>query len=576
MSELGQVHRLLHKRFQRLSPEAQQVLAYVVTAGGRVSTQQLGDLTGLGDNVDVAVSELARQRLVADEATGGECISIFHDHVADELSKELGDEVKRKAHHAWASWLVRRDNTHELAPRIAGHLFAAGEPGRAVAHAILAAEDAERRVAITEAARWYARVIDHVDGQEKIDQLRNASRCYQEADFPVEAAELYQRLAQLVDEEERIECQLLATTLLIRSGRCSLVRQQLHDLATVLDLPKPKAAWQSQLSLIWNGLRLAGGGRKALVSRLTDDHTDIPDASSESGTPPKDSQLRQRRQQQRLRLCLSLVRPMSMFDGLYAAELSTAASLLALRHGNPDQTVHAIVSDAVFACYDIGFRRIEGEIALLELRPHVDRLNSPWAEADLWAGIAYSHALASRWAQVPQPVQMSVQHYETVTKSHSFELAHIRWIDLWARWHLGRWDTMQQIGWSAFVDAVQRNDLFQQVITISGFSGAVWLARDEPAELRQLRAGNTAFDCPPEPIQILRVFDWITSIQTHLYQGEFAEAWDVYQSMLPSLNKRPYSKIQMIRVSRQLLGAVIALHQYAKEGSEHWIARTEP
>ena len=215
----GQIDQLWKRRAERLSSESKKVLTYVVTAGGRVSTKQLADLTELGDAVDAAVSELVRQRLISDEATGGECISIFHDHFADELVKTLSHKAIAEAHHAWATLLSRRENPEALAARVAGHFFAASEPGRAVAHAILAAEDAERRAAISEAARWYARVVDHVEGVEKTQALRNAARCYHKADFPLEAAEHYRQLAELVGEEERIEYQLLGVTLLIRSGR---------------------------------------------------------------------------------------------------------------------------------------------------------------------------------------------------------------------------------------------------------------------------------------------------------------------------------------------------------------------
>ncbi len=284
LTELGQIDRLWQRRAERLSDDATLVLPFVVTAGGRVSTEQLGELTGLGDSVDAAVSELARQRLITDEATGGECITIFHDHVADELIKTLSKEVKRKAHHAWASLLVRQDDPQSLAARIAGHFFAAGEPGRAVAHAILAAEDAERLVAKTEAARWYVRVIEHVDGEEKVIQLRNAARCYHEADYPAEAAECYQQLAKLVGDEERIECQLLATFLFIRSGRFAMVRDQLQELTRALRLPRPKPPLWSRIALTANSVRLALHAK--LASRTEDPSPGCADKPSESGPVP--------------------------------------------------------------------------------------------------------------------------------------------------------------------------------------------------------------------------------------------------------------------------------------------------
>ena len=207
-------------------------------------------------------------------------------------------------------------------PESPGIFLPPANRGAAVAHAILAAEDAERRVATTEAARWYARVIEHVDGEEKVIQLRNAARCFHEADYPADAAECYQQLAKLVGSEERIECQLLATSLFIRSGRFEMVRDQLQELTRALRLPEPKPPLWSRIALAANGMRLALQAK--LASR----------ANNESMGVLIQRVQEDRYQQQRLKLCISLARPLSMFDNLYAAELNVAGAMLALKHGD--------------------------------------------------------------------------------------------------------------------------------------------------------------------------------------------------------------------------------------------------
>ncbi len=561
LTELGQIDRLWQRRAERLSDDATLVLPFVVTAGGRVSTEQLGELTGLGDSVDAAVSELARQRLITDEATGGQCITIFHDHVADELIKTLSNEVRRKAHHAWASLLVRQDDPQSLAARIAGHFFAAGEPGRAVAHAILAAEDAERRAATTEAARWYVRVIEHLEGKEKVIQVRNAARCFHEADYPADAAECYQQLAGLVGSEERIECQLLATSLFIRSGRFAMVRDQLHELARTLHLPRPKPPLWSRVALTANGMRLAlqaklasganNETRGVLIKRVQED----------------------RYQQQRLRLCISLARPLSMFDNLYAAELNVAGAMLALKHGDEVARIHSQVGEAVFGCYDRGIRRKRSEAMLAKLQPQVAKLNHSRATGDLWSGIAFSHALACRWEQVPQPVQTSIQHFEAVTDSNRFELAHTQWLDLWANWHLGRWDVLTLLSDSMFDDATRRSDLFQQLVTTGGFGGAAWLVRDKMEDSMRIRAKHAEYFCEQKSTQMFHVFDWITSMQSLLYAGDYAEAWSEFRWMQPKLRHMPYSRMQLIRVVGRSLGALTALHNLYVHESDQWASR---
>ena len=571
-SDLPSIEQLWHERSERLSEDAKRVLTYVVTSGGRVSTQQLGELTGLGDSVDAAISELAHQRLINDEATGGDCITIYHDRVADELVSRLSDAAKRKAHHQWASLLVRQDNPESLAARIAGHFFAAGEPGRAISHAILAAEDSERLVAMTEAGRWYGRVIDHVEGQEKISQLRNAARCYREADFPLQAAEYYQQLAKLVGPQERVECQLTAATLLLRSGRFGHVREQLQELTQTLGLPRPKSAELGRLMVVLNGIRHAVFGKKPMVTIATadpsamdgDDETLIEDPQAEPGKWV---------QQQRLRLCLSLVRPMSIFDNLYSAELNLAACRLAMKHGTLIQRVHVAVGEAVFGCYDRGRKRLEAQANLVRMEPFVTKLNNDRASGDLWSGIAYSHALSCRWNQVSQPVQAAVTHYRNVSDSLGFEMAHTTWLDSWANWNLGRWGKMVSSADESVDDALRRNDLFQLIMVTGGVGRAAWLARDQAGEVERIHSRSLNFDFESQQVQFFHIFEWLASIYELMYQGEYEQGWSKYLELEPEMRKMPFSRVQMLRIVHRSIGALLALHRHTESSSDRWVSR---
>ncbi|MEE2937725.1 MAG: AAA family ATPase [Planctomycetota bacterium] len=234
MADLSSLHRLWQQRAERLSQEAKRILLLIATAGGKVSIDQLGELTKLGDAVDAAVTELVRQRLVVDEATGGECISVYHDRVAGELIKTLSQQEKREAHLIWATLLICQEQAEQISARIAGHLFEASEPGRAVVYAIQAAEDADRRGAKAEAGRWYGRVTEHVTGDEKICQLRNAARCFLDADQPMQAADYYYELSQFVDGIEQVECLLMATSASMRCGLIQQFRLYLRELVCLV------------------------------------------------------------------------------------------------------------------------------------------------------------------------------------------------------------------------------------------------------------------------------------------------------------------------------------------------------
>ena len=572
VAELPSIDRLWEERAERLSDEAKGVLTYVVTSGGQVSTHQLGDLTGLKDSVDAAISELAQQRLIIDEATGGDCITIFHDRVADELINTLSEDAKCKAHHAWASLLVRQENAERLAARIANHFFAAGEPGRAISHAILAAEDSERLVAMTEAGRWYARVIDHVEGQEKILQLQNAARCYLAADYPVQAAEYYQQLATLVDGRERVECQLTATTLLLRSGRFTHVRDQLIELTQTLGLPCLNSPELGRVTGWLQGIRLSLFGKKPMEMLSAASFASQKDgAQNLCATSESDPGTWE--QQQRLRLCLSLIRPMSIFDHLDAVKLNFAGGRLAIKYGTLVQRVHIAVSEAVFGCYDRGRKRLESQASLVRMEPEVSKLKSDRASGDLWSGIAYSHALACRWNQVNQPVQTAIGHYRCVSDSPGFETIYTSWLDIWANWNLGRWTDMVSVADEMVDNALRRNDLLQMVMVTGGFGRGAWLARDLVGEVDRIYRRSPSFDYQKKGTQLLHVFEWMASLHELIYQGDYTAGWKRYQDLAPTLRSMPQSRMQLIRVCQQSMGTLLALHNLNMNPSERWISR---
>ena len=561
VNELGEIDWLWKRRANRLSEEARQVLRYVVTAGRDVSTDQLGKLTALGDAVDAAISELAQQRLVTDKATGGECIQIVHDRVASGLIKTLTDPEKREAHHDWATLLVRESHAEKLAARIASHFFAAHEPGRAVSYAVLAAEDAERRIALSEAARWHAMVIEHTHGKEKVDRIRHAARCYRMADHPHEASQYYQLLAQHVEANERIECQIQSIILAIRSGKFTEIREQLIELSQVLGIPQPRSSFWGRLSLF---LRTGQSWAYSALNprRLRD----------QNRTSEKRDQVANDLDQQRLELFHRITGPISMIDNIYCAELSLFRHRLAMKCGTVAQQSMAISAEAVFRCYDSGVRRTYGEMTLLELRTKVQQLDDPLASGELWSAIAFSHALGCRWSQVPESVALSIGHYDEAGESTSFDVAYVNWINLWAMWNLGRWDVLRKTSRRMFDDATRRNDLFQQVLSVTGPGASGWLARDRVTELEK-RIGMATDRLPSHPLQMIHVADWIASVHRQLYLGNYEQAWKMWEATDRRLRKRPYSRAQLIRVTRNQLGTLIGLHLLNKYGPQPWRKR---
>lgn len=553
-----QVEEVWHRRMSRLSDQATQMLRFIVTAGRPVSIEQLSELSGHHDAVEAAVSELVQQRLVTDEATGGECIAVMHDSVADRLVATLADADRRAAHKKWAQLLMRSDRPEELAARIAKHLIDAGEPGRAVSYAILAAEDAERRLATTEAGYWHKRVVPYASGAEKVDRIRRAAQCFDAANRPEEAARLYHQLAGLVDEPERFGCELRTVTLLIRSGRWDEARTRLAGLSKRLGTPRPKSPRLAILSLMF---------RAAMFHRRF--------AAIRKIASTRDPQLLRPHRpaplviERRMRMCLALERPLSMFDNLLAAELNLAGAADAVRFGKPEDKLYVAIGAAVFGCYDRGRRRERSERLLRDLETPIAKLGNPKLVADHLAGVAFSHACSCRWRKVLDPASRSVELYQSNHDPQGFEAAHVRWTSLSACFHLGRIADMAATIDEMLDEAMHRRDRFCESVATLGIANVAWLARDDTQGAAVAREG-VARVAGSGTFEVMDAFLWMSEMYSLLYAGDWDAALVHSRKFDRQLNRRPYSKIQFLRLHRRTFDVLLSIQQVRSLQDVKW------
>ncbi len=555
-SSVTRVDHVWQRRMAKLSEHAVQTLRFIVTAGRPVSIEQLGELSKQPEAVEAAVSELVQQRVVTDEATGGECISVMHDSVADRLVATLIETDRREAHRQWASLLMRADRPEEMAARIAKQLIDAGEPGRAVSYAILAAEDAERRLATTEAGFWHKRVIPYASGAEKLDRIRRAARCFYDANRPDEAARLYHRLAGLVDDPERFECELRAVTLLIRSGNWDEVRIRLAELAKRVGTPRPKSAGLAKWSLLLRTLRsrsLAAGLRRIAFT-----------SDRQSPRPPRGAAKLARR---RLQLCLALERPLVMLDNVLAAEMNLAGMSEAVPFGDFKEKLYVATGSALFGCHDRGWGRIRSERLLQALETPIEKLGDPKLIADHAAGLAFAHACSCRWSEVLDPMRRGVKIYQTISDPHGFETAHTRWPGLWACFHLGRIAEMSATVDGMLDDAMHRRDRFCESVATLGIAGAAWLARDNADDLVRARESLTR-SAHSGRFELMDHFAWLSEMQSLLYVGDWKAALELQRQVDRRLNRVLGTKIQFIRVHRAVFGMLLAIRHVGFAGDK--------
>ena len=546
---------LCHRRVERLSPEARLILPLIVAAGRPVSVEQIGGVSKLGEHVDAALSELVQQRLVVDEAKGTECVSVAHDRVADGLVAILQPRAIKQSHQAWADWLLHQDQPHLVAARVAGHLFDADEPSRAISSAILAAKQSEKMYAFRDAGKWYAKVAPLVSGSERIQCLRDASRCLERADLPVDAAFHYQELAKYVDEEERIECQIAAVRLLIRSGRFAEVRHQLRDLTRRLNLPRPKRRGFAQLSILWQVARLT-------IEQKRNRRAMIKTAHAGQAVSARSMSVRN---QQRMNLCMAMARPLSMFDNLHATELNLYGARLANGGDDVKAQLYVCIGSAVFSAYDKGPQRVRGETMLQDLRPRIMALGDEKLLGDYWAANAFTHMFACRWHLVCERSEKAISFYSKLEDSLGFEITNTIWNCIWAKWHLGRWAQLAELHDNMLSQSLQRNDFIQRLEATSGLSADVWLARDQPQELCEAQQRNAETLEQRNGVQVFDHQRWISLIHHAIYVGDWKQATHLLKQYRRLRNRSPLKRLQPFRVTYLATGALISLHRLQME-----------
>ncbi|MGB7343149.1 MAG: protein kinase [Pirellulaceae bacterium] len=574
IDRLGNLDRLCQKRVLRLSDEARRLLPLIATADSDVSINQLELLTGMGELIEIAVSELVNFRLIMDDATGGCCIKMIHDRVCDGVIAKLGPAECRAANAAWAD-LLRSDlasvaiepqassaplidpNDSQDPPRQAGriarHLLDAGNTKDALAFAKQAAIESEQAFAFREAGEWHSKVAA-IEGDQRFYHLTEAARLFVKGDMPAKAADCFMALATLTADNEPISQQFQAdaTRLLIRSGRFNQSRATLNQLAAQMHLPKFDASlpW---LSIATRCLRIVRG-------ELFPVHLLRPTPSPKS--PPSPDAVA------KIDFAQSLIRPLLFFNGPYAGELFLHVAKRARQFGDESQNITSAIASATFACSDSGARRNRGEHLLREIQSSaIDA--GPRIAGEFWAAKSLASVFSLDWQLVDESVKAASNAYRRGETSARYEESQVHWLNLWAKWYLGDWEAKVSLRDTLIDDAQRRDDRLSHFLASSGLASAAWLIDDDIASLEaanKLNSENFA-----DAGQISGLMQFLTTVQMQLYCAQYEQAHQSWLSFDHQLAKTPLSRVQLARIISSQFGALTSLHQFRRTGETDWM-----
>ncbi|MCD0461282.1 protein kinase domain-containing protein [Roseiconus lacunae] len=551
ISNLGDVDRFWRDRFDSLTDAAKSILAFIVAANEPVSIAELAKLTGLGEQVDISVFELVRQRLAIDDSSGTECVTVVHDKIAEGLIENLDPDEMRRAHLAWAELLKKHNRPRDFAARIAGHLYSAKQDGAALPFAILAAENADRAFMKADAAVWHERVLEQVAGKARLKHLRDAARCFEEADLPERAAPYYEILADTAtDDNQRRRYKATATRLLVRSGRLDIARPLIENLSEELAiLPRHAIAMakcRSDLQQLNEQLaRIDVESLRRLV--LADAEHDRPDDVTTA-----------------MYFCSDATRSMVFLDFQGTIQLMAHGANLALTSGTDADRLHYGIRAQIWSGLLAG-----GEANMLAasrkyletLARRLESVPPGRTTGDVWSGLAFLNLVSMRWKGVPKAVDCCMTDFGNDLRRLSFESTHTRWLKLWADWHLGQWDSLRSNANDMAEDADRRNDNYQRFVATSGFAGNGFLVNNNLQRLKQFGGDNCRIVSDTGNTELLHLFQWIHQAQVGLYEGRFGEASKIVRMMRRKLGQTPIRRITILQVVADYLLCLTSLHQ---------------
>jgi serine/threonine protein kinase len=576
-------------RLEKLDDESKSILACLLAAGVPASIEQLEQLTGLQDRVDVLVSELVNQRLVRDEATGNECISIVHNKVGERLAECLGEAEINRAHLAWAALLDSQNRPRDFAARIAGHYYAAGRDGSALRFAITAAENAEKAFAKSDAAFWHQRVLAQVTGDARLRHLRHAARCFREADLPAQASHHYLMLCDETENTgERIQYRTFAAQLLVRRGKMDQARPLLAELAKQLEITRSavsnevNARTRRQLNRLAVHLESASHSSRSPSQRLEAGENDSPTSSvdgarqlifSDGRVSPGEHGMISYDTMERCRLdfCREIGRPMTLLDLRGTVQLVLAGAEHAGKTGDlRDQWFFQVMTRFCASMLsDRGGNCLKGNLDSLQRL--ADSQSKPANAAtgtqlaETWSAIAYSHAFEMNWAKVRSAVSICLKSYRSSHRPARFEIGYTRWLTLWADWHLGRWSSLRATAQGMRDDAERRNDSYQQLLSTAGFAGNAWLLDNKAEYLEQLCEQNNGIETASAEMEWFEFLRRIQSVQRPLYAGDDDRAAEQVLQLRKSMRGSLLRYVPLIRVTTDHLTALVSLHLRQRE-----------
>ncbi len=542
----ARVDDLVRARASRLAPEAQAMLAVSSVAARPIAVEIAAHAAGIEGGHDEA-SELTSERLATLRRVGSQTLmQPAHDHVKVAVLASLDIESRAGWHEALARAYEHVQGEAQVdSQAVVEHWLAAGHPGNAAHHAVPAAARAEEALAFRRAAELYDIALTYGpwDAAGQRDLMRkkaNALACAGQLD---EAATIYGHAAQLLPDEDALDCERLRIEALLRRGRIDDALPVAEKLLSQIGIRSPFGTSRTKLATQWMQQKLRG---LDFVERRAD--------------KLKPAELR------KVDVLYSIVSGLAFVDPMIGRVLQAELLRAALECGEPVRVCLALTQEVCYAA-GAGSRNANAVQAVCaRLKALAHRIGQPHVIGLAETAIGIAAYMNGKW-------QDARTHLEAGISTLRDQGAGMRWeMDIGETYwlaslcYLGEWRELVRQGPIVLRDAIERGDVVAQLGASTGLAIAAWLLTGHVDEARaQLAAAEAALAPGFHRPHVLALQAACT---IELYAKQPQAARERLEAAWPSIDKCGVLRVQHLRVELELLRAQIALADTTRPADE--------
>jgi len=495
--------QVIQARVAQLPGAARRVLEVLSVAGKPVAQSVVKQASRLDEQERAEQFQILRSAHWARLSGVREydVIEVYHDRIRQTVLGGL-EEERRRTHHRTLAYAIQASE-HPDVEALVTHFQGAGEDDLASEYAVEAAHEAEQALAFDRAADLYQTALDLGKGntdwrrtlQIKLgDALANAGR-------GADAAAAYLTAAEHTDSAHKLELHREAATQLLRSGHIDEGVDALKEVLAQVGFTMATTPRRALARLLYRRARLRIRG--------------LGFRTKETAQIPPDELAR-------IDVCWTASHGLGMVDTFRAADFQTRQVLHALRAGERERIVRALMLESCYVA--IGGRRgWRRALVILDIASElVESVDDPAAPAWVAAGAGLTRYQGGRFAEARTFAEGAVHRLRTQCAGVSWELATVELYLLWTLYYLGEIRLMTERLESLLTDARDRGDLYQAANMRTGLPAVAWLAADEPetgaAELDEAMARWSRKD-----YHLQHYWELFARAQIDLYTGD-AEA----------------------------------------------------